>query len=401
MVDHSIISPLYHFGTFIGLLFAMLVLDQALLNADRWRRYSLGLFVLSYLLVFSDWIYVGWFVFAALAYVTLISLWIHVPLRRAAVVFFVLVTSIGVVRVVPYLLPNAFLPQGHSRTGFSDMLQVLSTPLDSLQHWIGLTAEVMRDRPLGLVLLVAALLALGYLQSSQRKQRSVSDVQSTRPLRIAVLALLILAVNLFVVANHDQAPVRYLIPVYYLPLALFLIGTIVLIVKLCPQKISYGLVAILLAAGGSQAYAAWAERPTLAKWIGSQFDINCFNQAVQTYDLKNGITDHLQVRQLNLLASGKAKAFQIYGADLTPFWFQSSRHAYPEHFDFAVINSRAKQASGLTRVYYYLNESLLEKQAGTPDARVQCRGFDIVIYRRPRTITLETTFCDNVLIPCG
>ncbi len=122
---------------------------------------------------------------------------------------------------------------------------------------------------------------------------------------------------------------------------------------------------------------------------------------MEVYDLKNGITDHLQVRQLNLLASGKAKAFQIYGADLTPFWFQSSRHAFPQHFDFAVINNRAKQASGLTRVYYYLNEALLEEQAGTSDARVQCRGFDIVIYRRPRTITLETTFCDNVLTPCG
>ena len=82
------------------------------------------------------------------------------------------------------------------------------------------------------------------------------------------------------------------------------------------------------------------------------------------------------------------------------FWFQSSNHEYPDRYDFAVVNTVAKNASGITRVYYYLNESLLESRAGPPDMRVFCKGYDILVYHKTRTFELEPEFCHHAK-PCG
>jgi hypothetical protein len=192
-----------------------------------------------------------------------------------------------------------------------------------------------------------------------------------------------------------------LIPVYYLPVALFLIGMTGLVLKRSSQVLCYALAVMFLVVGGLKAQAVWSAHVTIKEWVSSRFDIACFDAAVAQHTLRNGISDHLQVRQLNLLASGDARVYQVYGGALTPFWFQSSRHAYPERFDFAVINQRAKRAGGLTQVYYYLNESLLNERAGPPDVRVQCRGFDLLVYHPPKHISLDRQFCDHVGLPCG
>ena len=401
MIDHSVISPMYHFGTFVALLFGIVVLDRALLSSSHGLGWIFALTALCVLLIFSDWLFVAWFVFPALGYIVLGYMFLGVSLQRTVGIFILMGALIGVVRTVPYLLPNAFSPQGMSGTGFSAMVHVLSAPLESLRRFVELGVEVSAGQTQVPVALGAGLIAMWLLRES-----SVTDVKArfgygNRSIRLALLTLLILGANLFVVANHHQAPARYLIPVYYLPVALFLIGMTGLLLKRCSQALCYALAVTLLVVGGLKAQAVWSTHATIKEWASSRFDIACFDAAVSQHTLRNGIADHLQVRQLNLLASGDARVFQVYGGALTPFWFQSSRHAYPERFDFAVINQRAKQAGGLTRVYYYLNESLLNERAGLPDVRVQCQGFDLLVYHSPKSISIDREFCDHVGLPCG
>ena len=401
MIDHSVISPMYHFGTFVALLFAIVALDRALLSSSHGVRWIVVLTALCVLLIFSDWLFVAWFVFPALGYIVLGYIFFGVSLQRAVGMFILMGALIGVVRTVPYLLPNAFSPQGMSGTGFSEMLQVLSTPLESLRRFVELGVEVGTQQTQVPIALGVGLIAMWWLRESSVTHVGAWFGYGGRPIRLALLTLLILGVNIFVVANHDQAPARYLIPVYYLPVALFLIGMTGLFLKRCSQALCYVFALMLLVVGGLKAQAVWTAHVTMKEWVSSRFDIACFDAAVSQHTLRNGIADHLQVRQLNLLASGEARVYQVYGGDLTPFWFQSSRHAYPESFDFAVINQRAKQAGGLTRVYYYLNESSLKERVGPPDVRVQCQGFDLLVYHLPKSISIDREFCDHVNLPCG
>ena len=88
MIDHSVISPMYHFGTFVVLLFGIVVLDRALLSSSHGLRWIFALTALCVLLIFSDWLFVAWFVFPALGYIVLGYMFLGVSLQRTVGISF-------------------------------------------------------------------------------------------------------------------------------------------------------------------------------------------------------------------------------------------------------------------------------------------------------------------------
>ena len=399
-IDHSIISPMYHFGTFVSVVIGMLLLERVLFATHHWFRWVIGLSLLSCSLVLSDWMFVGWFTLPSLVYVGLAFLLAGVRFRRIIVVVAVLLISILLVRLVPYILPNAFPPQAWSGTGFSHMLAVFLSWADSIARFVELFIHLVTSRWWVFFYLVVGLFSLCCIPRHFTDGQADEAQGFSRGFRLSAFVAIIIAVNIFVIANHDQAPVRYLIPVYYLPVAVFLIGLTAHMIDRISQPIQRALIVVALGMGSMQAYGALQGIPKQSEIIAAAVDIDCFEGAAKTYDLNVGITDHLMVRKLNLLANTDARLYQIYGGGLQKFWFQSSNHEYPDRYDFAVVNTVAKNASGITRVYYYLNESLLESRAGPPDMRVFCKGYDILVYHKTRTFELEPEFCHHAK-PCG
>ena len=47
-IDHSIISPMYHFGTFVSVVIGMLLLERVLFATHHWFRWVIGFSLLSF-----------------------------------------------------------------------------------------------------------------------------------------------------------------------------------------------------------------------------------------------------------------------------------------------------------------------------------------------------------------
>ena len=251
------------------------------------------------------------FVFVGLAF-----LLAGVRFRRLIVVVAALLISILLVRLVPYILPNAFPPQAWSGTGFSNMLAVFLSWADSIARFVELFIHLVTSRWWVFFYLVVGLFSLCCIPRHFTDEHADEAQGFSRGFRLSAFVATVIAVNIFVIANHDQAPVRYLIPVYYLPLTVFLIGLTAHMIDRISQPIQRVLIVVALGMGSMQAYGALQEIPKQSEIIAATVDIDCFESAAKTYDLNVGITDHLMVRQLNLLANTDARLYQIYGGGL-------------------------------------------------------------------------------------
>ena len=408
-VDVSIYLPFYHYSSFVfGLFFFGALID--LRASVDWRRttFILGLMaVAGSLLGSSDFIFVAW-VLLPIAFIALCCLLFVQGLRlKSFATIVVVVLAIVGARLLWSTLEFKVDPVGYSRTGGELFKRLLEDPIAFFQAmtvyvWTFIKIQYTNFfRGVAFTLFVLLALPLSYAPLCRRLDWL--DTESQLRLRdFSVIALVVVALNVFGFSHHDQQPERYMVAANYMPVIY-----VVVVLTLGGAFWSWGRLSTVVGVvllGFSVVRIDWMDINLKARPSnGTDGGVlaSCLDAYLPQYNAKRGVSNWFQARATTELSRSGLTVVPVHGSSLKPFWWASSRREFSHVYDFALLHEPSRTDSSWgTRDWYYVNRERMIRVNGAPLARTHCGDTEVLVYP-PGELRVGRKMTNQPRIPVG
>ncbi|MAM21995.1 MAG: hypothetical protein CL390_08800 [Acidiferrobacteraceae bacterium] len=408
-VDVSIYLPFYHYSSFVFGLFFFGALIELRASVD-WRRttFILGLMaIVGSLLGSSDFIFVAW-VLLPIAFIALCCLLFVQGLRlKSFATIVVVVLAIVGARWLWSTLEFKVDPVRYSRTGGELFERLLEEPIAFCQAmavyvWTFIKMQYTNFfRGVAFTLFVLLALPLSYAPLCRRLDWL--DAESQLRLRdFSVIALVVVALNVFGFSHHDQQPERYMVAANYMPVIY-----VVVVLTLGGAFWSWGrlsTVAGVVLLGFSVVRIDWMDINLKARPSnGTDGGVlaSCLDAYLPQYNAKRGVSDWFQARATTELSRSGLTVVPVHGSSLKPFWWASSRREFPHVYDFALLHEPSRTDSSWgTRDWYYVNRERMIRVNGAPLASTHCGDTEVLVYP-PGELRVGRKMTNQPRIPVG
>ena len=386
VVDQAILTPFYHYATFLD---GLILIAGVLFVRGRYSQLSLWTLVVlivitGSLVISSGFIFVAWFVLPLIGLFFLESLCRPREWYRLMSVGFSLVAATVLGRYLWHQLEFKVDPRVMSRTTdqtlldrLSDPLELLTQVMDYIPEFIALQFSSPIRGTMFVIFVVGSVLVL------TRKiwvQRYLGVVQEwTRLQYFSLISLVIVLCNVGLFSLHDQQPERYMITANYLSMVYSIVLISILLVSVRTKALSFLLVSGLLITAGARAGITDAVRVDYDEIKPAV--VACIIDVAKSHQLTRGVAQYWQARPLTLLSDKRLKVVPIHGATLKPYFWASSRRQFSGHYDFAVVDHSVDHAtSWTTKAWYSVDRSKIIGLNSQPMETAWCGQSEILIY---------------------
>ena len=229
------------------------------------------------------------------------------------------------------------------------------------------------------------------------------DAESQLRLRdFSVIALVVVALNVFGFSHHDQQPERYMVAANYMPVIY-----VVVVLTLGGAFWSRGRLSTVVGVvllGFSVVRVDWMDfdlkaRPSNGTDVGVL--ASCLDAYLPQYNAKRGVSDWFQARATTELSRSGLTVVPVHGSSLKPFWWASSRREFSHVYDFALLHEPSRTDSSWgTRDWYYVNRERMIRVNGAPLARTHCGDTEVLVYP-PGELRVARKMTNQPRIPVG